>query len=384
VRAWLGVGGVLLVVAGAAYPFLRTKSVAVSIATAERHPLRVPILCSGVLEPPKGGELRAVDGGSVASLAVPEGSRVAKGQPLLRLENRELMAERRAAEQEALRLRSEAASAEADLDRTKREEQSRHEVVEQDSRLLPKDALTKSAYEADVLALRQATAALASARERASSYSGDSGRVSIEGRHAADLVRRTDDLVIRAPAEGVVYGLPRRLGEAIAPGQVVASVTNPDRPTLNARVDEPDLPRVKAGQPIRVTFDGLPDNQWEGSVTSSAPGLHEIGGRQVGDVFGEIQDPRHLLPLNASVNVEITVGAEPSALVIPRTALNREGEHRFVYVIRDGRAERRDISTGLVGLNEVEVTQGLTDGERVVLPGSAPLSPGTPVTVASR
>jgi hypothetical protein len=47
-----------------------------------------------------------------------------------------------------------------------------------------------------------------------------------------------------------------------------------------------------------------------------------------------------------------------------------------VFVERDRRAERRDISVGLIGLTEIEVTAGLTEGESVILPGDVPLSPG--------
>ena len=82
------------------------------------------------------------------------------------------------------------------------------------------------------------------------------------------------------------------------------------------------------------------------------------------------------LPPNASVNVQIVTGEKNGALAIPRAALFREGDSRFVYRLEDGRARRRDVSVGLVGLNDVEVTSGLKENDPVILPGTVPLSDG--------
>jgi membrane fusion protein (multidrug efflux system) len=123
--------------------------------------------------------------------------------------------------------------------------------------------------------------------------------------------------------------------------------------------------------------DDLPGRRWEGTVSLAAPGVREVAGREVGEVTGEISDPDATLPPNASVNVQIVVGEKKSVLTIPRAALYRDGARHFVYRLEDGRARRRDVTLGLVGINEVEVASGLSEGDRVILPGAAtPLSDG--------
>jgi hypothetical protein len=76
------------------------------------------------------------------------------------------------------------------------------------------------------------------------------------------------------------------------------------------------------------------------------------------------------------------VGERPGALVIPRAALRREGDRRFVYRFSEGRARHADVTIGLVGLTEAEVTAGLSEGDRVILPGAAPVSDGDRVVPA--
>src|SRR5262249_45905344 len=136
------------------------------------------------------------------------------------------------------------------------------------------------------------------------------------------------------------------------------------------------------GQRLEVTFDGLPQERWSGRVVSVAPGLRSEGGREVGDVIGEIADPQAKLPANAAVEVEIVAGEKADALVVPRAALVRGGARRFVYVYEDGRARRRNVSVGLMGLNEAEVASGLRENDRVILPGSTPLADGLRVRPA--
>ncbi len=131
-----------------------------------------------------------------------------------------------------------------------------------------------------------------------------------------------------------------------------------------------------------MTFDGLPDKRWEGLVDRVAPGLREAAGREVGEVLGKFADPGGALPPNASVNVQIIVAKSAHALVIPRAALSRGDGKRTVYILSGEKAHRKEIEVGLIGLNEVEVVNGLSEGETVLLAGAVPLSEGARVTIA--
>jgi membrane fusion protein (multidrug efflux system) len=151
---------------------------------------------------------------------------------------------------------------------------------------------------------------------------------------------------------------------------------------VRARGDQPDLPRVAGGQRLIVTFDGLPDRRWEGKVLTVSSGVREASGREVGEVIGEISDKPLSFPPNASVNVQIVVGEKHGVPTIPRAALQRDGSRRFVWRLEEGRARRRDVSVGLIGLNDVEIAGGLQENDSVLLPGIVPLSDGLRVTTA--
>lgn len=369
---------VLLVLAVAALS--RPERAAVGAAAAARKDLLVPILSDGTLEPPVGGELRAPERARVADLPVREGARVNRGDVLVVLASPELTTRARDATALASQLSAERVRAESDLAAARAEKARADKTLEADRRLLAEGAVTRAAVESDEAAAVAAGGRAREAEARLGSLAGS--RVELAEASSRELVRQAQDLTVRAPADGVVFNLPRRVGEVVGEGQLVASVSDKDRRALRVRVDQPDLPRVAVGQRLVVSFDGIPDRRWNGKVTVVSPGLREVDGRQVGEVLGEIADPASQLPPNASVNVQLVVAEKKDALVVPRGALGRDGEKRYVWLLSDGRARRRDVTVGLVAPNEVEITSGLSEGERILLPGSVPLSEG--LRVAAR
>jgi RND family efflux transporter MFP subunit len=384
-RGWrwlvgIAAAAVLLLVVAA---YGRPRRVSVQAVPVQRQDLLVPVQCDGTLEPPPGGELRSPESATVAELLVRDGDRVAKDAPLLRLENPELSQKALDARSEALALAADRAQTQADLSNLRRELKYAKETYEGDQRLLAAGAITKAAFETSERAFSEAEEKARAAETRAAGFVGPESRLALAERAADTLAKRVAALTFRAPIPGVIYGLPRRVGESVSAGQVVASLIDPERRRLRARVDQPDLPRVAVGQKILIAFDGLPRERWEGKVSFVSPGLSEVGGREVAEVLGEIGDPKGRLPTNAAVEVQIVTGEKAGTLVVPRASLSKDGDRRYVYLLDDGRARRREVQVGLTGLNEVEIVGGLTEKDTVILPGSVPLSEGLRVRPSS-
>lgn len=350
------------------------------MAKVTRKPLIVPILADGSLEPPPGGEIRASESGIVARILVGEGQAVARGTALLQLSDPELEQRVFASRNEMLQLDEEERRTAEELSRQRQERDRLRNIADADQRLLRAGAITAQQQSADAFAARQADDRV---RQLESQVASLKTRMGVAADSAREMERRLSALTIRAPIDGVTYNLPRMAGETIVAGQVVGIVADPRHLRVRARVDAPDLPRIRPGQRLTVTFDGLPNRMWQGTVLLVPPGVRQFGGREVAEVLGELSDDTAALPPNASVNVQIIIGEKPSALVIPRGTLMRDGARRFVFRYVSGKARRTPIEVGLIGPNEVEVLGGLSEGDQVILPGSAPLHDGESVQVSS-
>lgn len=350
------------------------------VAVAARKDVLVPILAGGTLEPPAGGEIRSPDNGVVAQLYVHEGQRVTLGQPILRLSNPQLDQQVLSSRSSLTELDAEGSRAAADVDQAQREADRLKATVDADARLLKAGAITRQQSDNDENAYRQALDRIKQAQSQVASVAE---RRRLIQTSTADLATRAANLIVRSPANGVIYNLPRGVGEAVQLGQVIGNAVDRDHLRVRIRVDEPDLPRIQVSQAIVVRFEGLPDRKWDGSVTLVPPGVREVGGRQVGEVIGTFSDPTGALPPNASVTVEVIVGAKRDVLVIPRAALLRDGDRRYVFRYENGHARRVDVKVGLIAPTEVEIASGLKEGDRVLLPGAIPLTDGQSVETSS-
>ena len=356
----------------------RPEGAAVTAVAASRADLSVPILSDGTLEPPAGGELRAPDRATVAGIPAREGQRVARGEALVVLENATLSTSARDAKSQVAELESERVAAEVELANARAEAARLKKVVESDQRLLAEGAITRGAADADAFA-----AAAAGERERAARVKLESltgSRMELAGASSRELSQRAEALTVRAPADGVVYSLPRKVGESVDAGQVVASVVDPEHRRLRARVDQPDLPRIAAGQRLIVDLRRAAGRAVGGQGRRwSSPGLRDVGGRQVGEVLGEIADPTAQLPPNAAVDVQIVAGGEEAAPSSCRArASSATASGATSTSLDDGRARRREVTVGLLGLTEVEIASGVSEGETRDPARARRLSDGAP------
>ncbi len=349
---------------------------AVQTVRAARKGLLVPILADGTLEPLPGAEIRSSEGGVVGQMFVHEGQHVAAGDRLLLLTSPELTQRVFASQGESQQLAEEERKSANDLATLRIERERLRTIADADARLLAQGAITAQQRALDQANYEQAAKRAVNAEQEVASVAERKRTVDQATR---EIEQRLSLLTIRAPIEGIIYNLPRAAGENIVPGQLLGNVADPHHLRVRVRVDSPDLPRIQVGQRLVITFDGLPNQRWEGKVILVPPGLRNVGGREVGEVIGQLSDESGALPANASVNVEIIVGEKAAALVIPRGALMREGETRYVLRFTSAHARRKNVTVGLIGPNDVEIVTGLGEGDEVIIPGTSTIRDGEAV-----
>jgi HlyD family secretion protein len=155
-----------------------------------------------------------------------------------------------------------------------------------------------------------------------------------------------------------------------------------DQLLVRVYVDEPELGRVAVGQPVTITWDALPGRRWQGTVERKPSTIQTLGSRQVGEVLVSIVNEGHALVPGANVNAEIRAASVDNAIVIPKETLRHDSQGDYVYALKDGAIERRNVKRGIASITQVQITEGLNEGDAVALPGDVPLKPGDRVTAA--
>jgi len=373
-----------------------------------RENLVASISSNGKVEPIAPYVVRAQLDTFVEKVHAIEGQAVKKGQLLLELDVKDAAAllaqaqarllqaqdDLRAAQgggrsDTAAKVSGDLAKAIAERDRVKRN----HDALQ---RLLAQQAATKDELAANELELTKAQAEVdrltAAKQEFERGVKLDTGKFGLIVQQAqnevAALSERVRDGRITAPADGTLYSLPVRQGDFVKVGNLLAEMADLHKVRVRAFVDEPELGGLEPNEPVRITWDALPNRTWEGKTEVIPKQVVPRGSRSVGELLCSVNNEKLELLPNINVDVRISARERINVLTVPRSAVESDGGKRFVFVVKDGginvgknSLEKRPIAVGIADASNYEVIAGLSEGEMVALPGEFDLRDGMLVKV---
>lgn len=177
-----------------------------------------------------------------------------------------------------------------------------------------------------------------------------------------------DKTTIVAPFGGVIGLREVSVGEVVSPGQALVNLVRLDPMEVDFNLPENELGRVAVGQPVSVAVDAFPGESFHGEVAAIEPVI-DINSRSA-KLRASVVNADYRLRPGLFARITLGVGdADATAILIPEQALLQEGETRFVYVIRDGKAARATVTTGQRLPGRVAVVEGLKEGDQVITAG---------------
>jgi membrane fusion protein (multidrug efflux system) len=313
--------------------------VPVEVAVARTDTVVDAIIATGQIEPLQSIQLRPEVDGRLVEIMVREGTEVAQGTPLFKVDDQELAAQ-------VARAQAERDLAQQALTRT---------------RALLAD---KAAAQADV------------ERAEAQMRSTQAG---------LDLLQlRLDRTVVRAPFAGVTGQRLASLGDYVnnATRLITLQTNNPQRAAF--QVPERYADQLKLRQRVVFRVAALAGRDFTGIVDFIDP-LVQLPGRTI-TIKALVQNPRRELQAGMFIEARLETAVRPTATVIPEDAVSPSQGQMLVWVIRDGKAERREVTLGVRTPGYVEVLSGIDPEDQVVVGGSERLTPGAEVraTVVDR
>ncbi|MYA65876.1 MAG: efflux RND transporter periplasmic adaptor subunit [Gammaproteobacteria bacterium] len=173
-------------------------------------------------------------------------------------------------------------------------------------------------------------------------------------------------LTFYVPQSGVVDNLNIREGFFVGPGTTLMSIGTLNDVWVEAEVFERQAALVEAGLPVTMSLDYLPGRLWEGSVDYVYPTLDAQ--TRTARVRLRFENPDGLLKPNMFAQVTILADAADDVLAIPREAVIRTArQDRVVLAAGDGRFKSVAVSLGRLDDQYAEITQGVAEGEQVVV-----------------
>jgi HlyD family secretion protein len=232
---------------------------------------------------------------------------------------------------------------------------------------------------------------------------------------AQAMVSRSKDVLSQydaiAPLDGVVTNLPVRVGETVVPGiqnsaaSTIMTIADMSIITAEVNVDETDIVSVKMDQPAEVTIDAIPNQTFKGRVieigdtaivrsSGVAASQSQTSSQEAKDfkVVIALDIPQNLVRPGLSCTAKITTATRSHVLAIPIQALTvrqksqlqqrkvgqpppqldpaaqkaANEELQGVFVVNNGKAQFREVKTGVTGATDIEVLSGLKDGDQII------------------
>ncbi|KAB8331490.1 efflux RND transporter periplasmic adaptor subunit [Scytonema tolypothrichoides VB-61278] len=198
--------------------------------------------------------------------------------------------------------------------------------------------------------------------------------------------------VMTAPINGNVLDIKVKDGEGVQVRTDLLILGDPTQELVSLQLSTLNAAKVRVNQLARISVIGPNAQTFEGRVQSLSPiattssgnesqSSSQQAGQATVSAKVRLNTPSRKLIPGSQVNVEIILQQRQNVVVLDTEAIQRSEEKPFVWMRdKQGKAQKKNITLGLEGLTNVEVTSGLRPGEQVVLPSAdSKLEPGTPI-----
>lgn len=301
-----------------------------TVVVAPRH-LAEEVVLTGELRAAESVALRAETSGRAVSLHFAEGQAVSRGQLLVKINDAELVAERK-----------------------------------------------RTALRRDLAAQREKRLAALVAEGTISQelYDESANELSVFEAELALFDTRIAETEVRAPFDGVVGLRAISVGSHLTPQVAIATLQALDPMKLDITVSERYAGRIHRGDALSFTVAGI-DREFAARVFALEPRIDAATRTML--VRAEAQNPGGVLLPGAFAKVRLVLDTKGDALMVPSIALVPGLEATTVFVVEGGVAASRQVRTGRRTAAEIEILAGLAIGDEVIVKGIQSVRPGTPV-----
>jgi RND family efflux transporter MFP subunit len=183
---------------------------------------------------------------------------------------------------------------------------------------------------------------------------------------------------IYAPISGTVTGLSIQPGAVISAtqsnssttttsqGTKVANIVTNGKPAVKVNLTEIDIPKIKIGNKVTVTFDSIADKTFVGQVISIDTVGVVTSGVTTYPVTVQLADQNSEILPNMAATASIITDTKSNVLSVPSSALQTANGQTQVRVMKNGKVEMVTVQTGMTAGTDIEITSGLSEGDTVV------------------
>jgi HlyD family secretion protein len=370
-KTWIALGVISLVIimiSVSVYRQVYAKGPAVKTVEISQEEISSLLMIPGTVKLPQEQIVYAApDKGEIKKLLVKEGEKVKKGTVLAKLENSQLELE---IEQNKLAIESANLKISQIDKKIEQLEDKEDTLIDQVGK---KEAKKQLEPEFDQLEMEKE---LAHIERKQTELQNDL------------ISKRQDDLEIKSKIAGIVLKAKKPESSTIeAANEPIIHIGKLEGMTASGLLSEYDTLKVSDGQKVILRSDALPGKEWQGEITKTAilPEQNQASLQSGTEavqypVTVKISGDTKMLKPGFQVIMEIETDKK-TAMVLPLDALFDNGDEPYVYLVKDGKVHKQTVKTGITSGKKIEILEGVSKGDQVVVNGPENIKDGLEVTV---
>lgn len=200
-------------------------------------------------------------------------------------------------------------------------------------------------------------------------------------RHATDALRKQrDDMILRAPRDGIIGYRNAEVGAIVSAGTKVLSLVDNSHINVDCTLSESDAAILEPGMDVNVTIDAM-GQDYVGRIVYVSPAMDDSS--KTYQVRIELSESKDAIKAGLFAHTAIDILQRRDTLFVPKAAVLSKNGRQTLFVLReDGTVEEREVKIGLMNDDDEEIIDGLEDGDIVILSNQDKLQTGTKVDVA--
>jgi multidrug efflux pump subunit AcrA (membrane-fusion protein) len=381
------------------------RMVPIQVTRVQHGEIKSFLTVSGVVEPKEMVRVFAKIMGQVKEVSVQEGEQVEKGAILMRLDDEQIrlqVAQAKAnldsAHASLERIKAgarpqEVSQAEAGVRQAKISLDSAEENYQKMQKLFTEGAISeqqhdqaKNQYEIAKAQYQSVSESYKLITEGASSQDIKAVEAQVrQAQSALELAQsQLNSTIIKAPISGSVTAVSVKTGELASSAMPLLSIIDVSELSVKTGISEKDIGAVHLGQDAEIFIDAYPQKKFSGEIVSKGVVVDPV--TKTMEIKIRVKEADIDIPPGVFARANIIIEDNPDALIIPSSALTRKADGLYVFVLGDDEktVKRRAITTGITQDNQVEVVNGITGNEIIVILGNISLEEGDLVRVANR
>ena len=189
-----------------------------------------------------------------------------------------------------------------------------------------------------------------------------------EAQASIELIQdQIGDSILVAPQDGIITEINGEVGEVVSSTAAFLSIIATDNFEIKSNISEVDIAKVKIGDEVKITFDAFgTDKIFKGKIMEIDPAQTEISGVIYYKITATFIGNAEVVKPGMTANLDIMTAKRDNALMIPFQALKEKDDQKYAQVLENGTARDVFVEVGLRGDVNLEIINGLTEGQKVV------------------